>query len=179
MQRFCFLSIERAALFLLTVLVLVRFVWDPLIRSLWVFAFVPLGLAWFFGLLLALFGIGWAFRDHDRWNHRLRAAAAMPLALIGALLFSGVASDAGRRTFAGLHLATHQSEMAAAQARAGVGNPASLRYIEGIPDGGVAIIRSSASRPETLPNTEALRLTGERIQRCSTIGGDDYVCEYD
>lgn len=179
MRRFRLLPTERWALFLLSALIALRFVWDPLVRGLWILAFVPLGLAWLVGLLLALFGLGWALRDHDLWHDRVRAAAAMPLALILAVLLGGVASDAGRRASAALHLATHDSQMAAAQAREGAGNPALLPYIEGVPDGGVAIIRSSSLRPEELPGSEQLRLTGERIRHCGAIGGDDYVCGYD
>lgn len=173
------LPAEWAALAVLAILLLIGFVWDPLIRQISLFIAIPLVLTLLIAILLAMFAVWWAFLDYDRWPDRLRAMAAMPLALLGALLFGGVVADAGRRTFAALHLATHGAEMIVAQARAGAGRPVSLHYVEGFPDGGVSIIRSPAGRPEGLSTLHQIRLTGERIRRCGAIGGDDYVCSYD
>lgn len=53
-----------------------------------------------------------------------------------------------------------------------------MRYMEGVPDGGVAIIRSDRD-PTRLATAEQLAMVGEDINRCRPLMGRDWLCGYD
>jgi len=167
---------ERVALGLFALLVLSIMIHDWMIRSIWVLWYVPLALLGGSGVLLAVFNFGVGLRDGLDWPDKLRSALAVPLALIGAALLSVL--GVGRVLEASVFLIANQANMEVAQPEAGPGQPAALRYIEGVPDGGVAIIRSPVP-PRALPVKVQMRLTGERIRTCRPILFAAYPCTYD
>jgi hypothetical protein len=151
---------ERVALGLSVLLIVSILIHDWMIRSIWIFWLIPLVLLWGSGLLLAVFNFWFGLRDGQDVPRKLRGALAVPAAVLCATLVS--LSGVGQVVAASAFLAAHRSDMAQAEAKAGPGQPAALRYIEGVPDGGVAIIRSPVP-PRTLPVKVQLRLTGERF----------------
>jgi len=167
---------ERVALRLSAWLVASILINDWMIRSIWVFWLIPLSLLWGTAVVLAIFHIGFSLRDGEDWSRKVRGAVAVPLALLSIplLWFTGVGRVVGASAF----LATHRSEMGLAQAKAGSGQSAALPYIEGVFDGGVAIIWSPVP-PRSLEVKVQLRLTGERIRACRAILFDAYACNYD
>lgn len=91
---------------------------------------------------------------HQTSRTRMHLGRILPLAAMGAaMLFSSFAMDAlsshQKKAFAELH----QHELAGKPPRAVV-------YREGIPDGGVAIVRSPGRNPEGLTQAVMIDLTG-------------------
>jgi hypothetical protein len=84
----------------------------------------------------------------------------------------------GSRSMASLYLLSHIEEMEQAQRAAGTGQPAAIEYVEGIPDGGQAIVRSDVL-PSELSQRVQLKLTGERIKRCRRIIRGSWLCSFD
>lgn len=54
-----------------------------------------------------------------------------------------------------------------------------LPFKSGIPDGGVAIIRTIGLSPDKLTQHQMIDLVGERIQWCSVLRDSYYLCGYD
>ncbi|MBX7482611.1 hypothetical protein [Qipengyuania qiaonensis] len=57
--------------------------------------------------------------------------------------------------------------------------PSAVTYWEGMPDGGIAIVRSPGRDPATLPQTKMLDLTGERIKSCRALDAQLWSCHFD
>ena len=167
---------EKVALGLFVILVASVLIHDWMLRTIWVFWLIPLLLMWGTAVLLAIFNIGFGLRDGEGWARKTRGAVAVPLALGCAALLS--ITGVGRVVAASAYFYWHHGEMDLAQAKAGPGQPVALPYLEGIPDGGVAIIRSAVP-PRTLPVKVQLRLTGERITFCRPILFGAYACAFD
>lgn len=111
--------------------------------------------------------------DHHPSRLRMQLGRTLPLvSLIVALLLNSTIHSAlstrQLRTFAQLH----SKEL--------IGDPPrAVIYREGIPDGGVAIIRSPGQNPEGLSRSVMTDLTGERIKTCSAMNDSDWVCHFD
>lgn len=153
--------------------------WPWLYNRIGIGAILPAALYW----LLALgFSIGRgidAWKDPDAPRRRkVRRMAAIPAAVVAALIVN-TALAPGERLAAKLSLAQRQAEMKVAQRKAGWGRAAAIPYVEGTPDGGLALIRYTCGDPAKLLPREHLRLTGERIRACRRIGLDDWLCSYD
>lgn len=104
---------------------------------------------------------------------RMHIGRVLPLvALIVATLLSFAVDEAiamrKMRNFAQLH----DKELAGDPPRAVV-------YREGIPDGGVAIVRLPGRNPERLGQGVMVDLTGERIRSCRPISNSDWSCHFD
>lgn len=167
---------ERIAIVVLAVLMVPTFFSATLYRAFW-FLGPLLLLLWGLALLIAVFHVGFALKDpHDGTAARLRAALAVPASVaVATALHLGVAL--GPRVEASAYLLSHSAGMDAAQREAGAGQPAALPYLEGVPDGGQAIIRSSEP-PNNLPGEEQYRLTAGRITGCDRIIPDAWLCRY-
>jgi len=169
---------ERAALVIFSLLFASTFVEGWLYRQFWILGFGALALLWFAAILAALVYTTVAIRDPAlTGDARTRAVAAVPAAL-ALVLFSKFGLDLGSRAEASGYLLIHSSEMRRAQERAGPMRPASINFLQGIPDGGEAIIRWNGD-PTQLAQTDQVKLTGERIKRCSRIVPDAWLCGYD
>lgn len=57
--------------------------------------------------------------------------------------------------------------------------PRSVIYVDGVPDGGIAIIRSPLSNPTGFTQREMVELTGERIKSCNRLDDRDWACRFD
>lgn len=57
--------------------------------------------------------------------------------------------------------------------------PRSVIYRQGVPDGGIAIVRSPGDNPEDFAQGLMLDLTGERIKSCEPITEVDWSCYFD
>ncbi|WP_374139780.1 hypothetical protein [Sphingomonas sp. 32-62-10] len=147
------------------------FLYDYLVQSIWLLgALIAFGL-WFIAVLGAIIGIGEGLIRRDRAWRRFAPAFVLVIAL---LLVSPV-SSIGRWTLARLYLARHAEDFGPATA----GGARSMRYIEGVPDGGRAIIHSPRQHPATFSSADMAALTGERIRDCQRLRNDDYLCGYD
>ena len=167
---------QRVALGVFAVLTLTILLHDSMVRWISILWLIPLVIVWGIALLLAVFHIFFALREEEGWRRKSRAALAVPAAIILAVSLS--VSGVGRVISASAYLFVHRDEMARAQIEAGPGMPAAMRYIEGVPDGGVAIIRS-LTHPLALPVKTQIALTGERIRGCRRILFDAFACPYD
>jgi hypothetical protein len=104
---------------------------------------------------------------------RMHIGRVLPIAaLIVAMLLSFAVDNAmsirQMRNFAQLH----DKELAGYPPRAVI-------YREGIPDGGVAIVRLPGRNPEGLNQGTMFKLTGERIRSCRPISNSDWSCHFD
>lgn len=169
------LPIERLALLLFVLLFLFAGAQAWLYQRIWVGVLM-------LDVIVLLIVAGWtclavveAFRRYDTVMVRLRAAAAIPLAGVAAFLLAPLAA----RGAAHVYLLQHQAELGAIRRKAPPGAAIAFPYLEGIPDGGVAIIDSPRGRPEALAQRVQLELTGERITGCSTLRGTIYLCNFD
>jgi hypothetical protein len=111
--------------------------------------------------------------DHHPSRLRMHIGRILPLsALVVAMLLSSVAidalSDRRKQAFARLH----SVELAGPPPRAVV-------YREGIPDGGIAIVRSPGRNPEGFAQAIMIDLTGERIKSCEPVSDRDWSCHFD
>ena len=167
---------ERIAATLFVLLMSSVLIDDWMLRRLWVFWKIPLAILWASALIFAVIYVGVSLRDGEGWARKVRGAVAIPLVMAGAALL--LLSGAGRVVAASVFLFAHGEEMEIAQARAGPGQAVAIPYLEGVPDGGVAIIRSAIS-PGALPVHVQMRLTGERIRSCRPILFAAFVCGYD
>ncbi|WP_448659420.1 hypothetical protein ACPVPU_02900 [Sphingomonas sp. CJ99] len=57
--------------------------------------------------------------------------------------------------------------------------PKAVTYVEGIPDGGVAIVRSPGRNPVTFDQSLMVDLTGERIRSCNALDDRNWSCHFD
>ena len=57
--------------------------------------------------------------------------------------------------------------------------PRAVVYRQGIPDGGIAIVRSPGRNPEGFSQAVMLQLTGERIKSCEKVSDLDWSCHFD
>lgn len=174
-MRVRLLAAEKYAIFAFLLLCLLNFADAEIYSRFWVLGMGVVALVWVIVLIVAVASVIWAFKDHHPPLDALRAAAAMPIAIVVAILTAPLATWCAGL----LYLNLHESEFVSARLSAPPGTAAAIPYIQGIPDGGVAIIETRGFRPETLPQTEMLRLTGERIKRCRPLRGDYYLCGYD
>lgn len=132
--------------------------------------------AWFFlGIIAVCSAIVTLFSkpSYHPSHWRMHTGRVLPLAaLIVAILLSFAVDNAmsmrQMRNFAQLH----NKELAGDPPRAVV-------YREGIPDGGVAIVRLPGSNPERLGQGVMVDLTGERIRSCRPISNSDWSCHFD
>lgn len=104
---------------------------------------------------------------------RLHAGRTLPLAgLLAGIVLGSVAMDTistrQQRTFA------DQNE----NALAGIA-PRAVVYRQGVPDGGIAIVRSPKRNPEGFTQATMIELTGERIKSCQRISETDWSCHFD
>ncbi|NJC05687.1 hypothetical protein GGQ97_001480 [Sphingomonas kaistensis] len=150
-----------------------------LYQRFWVLSFVPV-------LLLIIVVIGFAIgKSIDAIKERelparlrWRKAVAVPLMVGGFWTLDALTGLTSRASALG-YLLANQDAMIAAQRDAGPGLAASIPYLQGVPDGGIRIIRHAGGDPADLSQAEHLRLTGERIQGCRRIGRRDWTCSYD
>lgn len=110
---------------------------------------------------------------HHASRTRMHLGRILPLSALGlATLLSFVVMDAlsihQKRAFAN----SHQRELAGEPPRAVV-------YREGIPDGGIAIVRSPRRNPEDFRQSVTVDLIGERIKSCESVSETDWACHYD
>jgi len=172
------LATERTAVVVFCLLVLGAALGAELYRRLWVLALLLTALLWLIALSMMIANLVSAIRDNGLTSReRVRSGAAVPLAIALFLLLSWVAA-LPERAAASLYLTFHQAQFAVAVSHAGPTQAAAIPYLEGVPDGGVAIVHSPVVRPEQLSQEEQVRLTGERIHRCRRIVGA-WLCGYD
>ncbi|GAA4003191.1 hypothetical protein [Sphingomonas humi] len=169
---------ERLALLLGAIYIFLNLIWKELYDRYWIFAAIPHLIFWIVVLAFAIDRAASARHKDHLPPQRRRAAVAIPLVL-GSLWFVETFVGVTPRLLAASSLALRSEEMADAQSKAGPGRAASIPYLEGIPDGGVKIIRYAEGNPKDLSQAEQLRLTGERIHGCKRIGRQDWLCGYD
>lgn len=104
---------------------------------------------------------------------RMTVGRVLPLIALAAGLYlsslaSGALVDHRMQAFA----EAHGNELTGPEPRAVV-------YRAGIPDGGVAIVRSTKRNPETLEQGAMIDLTGERIKSCRRLNESDWACHFD
>lgn len=110
---------------------------------------------------------------HHTSRLRMHLGRVLPLTSMGvAILFSSVAMDTLSRHQKKAFADSHQHDLAGKPPRAVV-------YREGIPDGGIAIVRSPGRNPEGLTQAAMLELTGERIKSCEPVSDSDWACHFD
>ncbi|UUR08062.1 hypothetical protein [Sphingomonas glaciei] len=149
-----------------------------LYQRFWILSFIPFLLLFIVFLGFAIGKIIDATKDRDlapslRW----RKALAVPLMVGGFWAVDGLTALTSR-TSAQAFLFSHREAMNAAERKVGPGQAVAMRYLEGIPDGGVAIIRSDLE-PTRLPVQRQLELVGENMNRCRPLLGRDWLCGYD
>jgi hypothetical protein len=165
---------EKIAIAVFALLFVLAFAQVELYRRFWVLGVLGSGLIWFVVIAWAVVRIPEALHRHDAATMRFRSVATIPMAILAAWLLSPAAEWGAVY----LHLLTHQYELDAARAQAGPGKAVSIRYIEGVPDGGVAIIDSPLVRPEALTPNEKVRLTNGNMQSCWRLRGTIYACGF-
>lgn len=133
-------------------------------------------LAWLLiALLAAVAALATLFLrpDHHPSHLRMNLGRILPLA---ALILAGLSSTAILDAFAKREMRAfaqlHSAHLAGPPPRAVI-------YREGIPDGGVAVVRSPGRNPESLPQAAMIDLTGERIKSCEPLSETDWSCHYD
>jgi hypothetical protein len=149
-----------------------------LYQRFWVLSFIPILLLFLVFLGFTIGKIIDAIKDRDlspslRW----RKALAVPLMVGGFWLVDGLTgftSVASAQAF----VFAHRDAMLAAEQKAGPGEAVAMRYLDGVPDGGVAIIRANLD-PTKLPTKRQLKLVGENINRCRPLFGRDWLCGFD
>lgn len=149
-----------------------------LYQRFWVLSVIP-------GLLLFIVFMGLAIgktidaiKDCDLpSSRRWRKALAVPLLVGGFWVLDGL-TGLTSRTSAQAFVFAHRDAMIAAERKAGPGEAVAMRYLEGIPDGGVAIIRADHD-PSRLPTPRQVDLVGEDINRCRPLLGRDWLCRFD
>ena len=131
---------------------------------------------WLIALLIAAFVATKAIFARPRWHPsglRMKVGRVLP----SVALFVGVAvswaattelANARMRAFA----AEHSHELAGPGARA-------IVYREGVPDGGIAIIRSQNRKPTEFSQALIADLVGERVQSCRRLDDRDWACRFD
>jgi len=124
-------------------------------------------------ILLSIFGAIWArsYTGLIRW----RAGLIAPCLLAIAVILCGPAAFISRYTSAYLYLHSHHDEFRGSTVK----GYSVLPFREGIPDGGLAIIRTDLLRPDRLPQSSMVNLVGERIHYCDKIRQVYYRCAYD
>lgn len=106
-------------------------------------------------------------------HFRMHLGRFLPVMAMGAaMLLSAAALDAFSRHQMNAFAKLHESKLAGPPPRA-------IVYREGIPDGGIAIIRSPGQNPEGFDHPAMLELTGEPIKSCASLSDRDWVCHFD
>lgn len=169
---------ERTALFMVLVALVIGLSWATIYRLYWILSFIP----WLLFYMVFLgFTVGKAldaFWDRDLTRGlRWRKALAVPLIVGSFMVFDGV-TKLTSRTSAYLFLWTHEDELDAAERKAGIGRPAVLPYLKGVPDSGSAIIRSSID-PTKLARRRQQWLVSGTILSCHRLRRHDWLCSYD
>jgi hypothetical protein len=123
---------------------------------------VGLGFLWVTAPLLAIIHTAGAVRDPEiEGRRRVRAIASAPIA-IALVLASKFGLSLGQRLEASAYLMFHRDEMMEAERRAAPGEAAEIKFVEGIPDGGLAIVRWHK----------------EPIRNCRRIWPRAWLCHY-
>ena len=111
--------------------------------------------------------------DYQSSHFRMHLGRVLPLiAMAASMLVSSVALDAFSSRQMAAFAKLHESKLAGPTPRA-------ILYREGIPDGGIAIIRSPGQNPEEFDQPVMLELTGERIKSCTSLSDRDWSCHFD
>ena len=111
--------------------------------------------------------------DRHHSNFRMGLGRLLPVAaLIIAVLLNSVVYDAFTKRQMQMFAKSHSEELVGPSPRAVV-------YREGIPDGGIAIVRSPGRNPEGFTQGVMIALTGERIKSCKPISSSDWSCHFD
>ena len=167
-------AVEWTALASAALLLSLRFFSDWLYIEFWFLGALLTFVVWVVAGLVAVFSIGWAFDGHE---HPVRRGLAMPLTLLLVFFLSHPVGSFGRLVFARMEIAENR-HLIEAEAALNPGRAISIPYIDGIPDGGVAIIRSAVD-PRSLPAEERMRLVGETMHHCSSVKEGYFACSYD
>lgn len=176
-MRLNLLPPERVAIAAFVLLFATTFLWAALYRWLWFVGPLLILAIWFTVAVIALFNLGFAFRDpYPSWRQRLRAAAAIPLAISLVLLVNATVAI-GPRVEASVYLKLHASEMERAEAAAAPSRPAVIPYVEGVPDGGQAILRSERN-PMLLAEKTRNALVDGDMRVCRRIIGAAWLCSF-
>lgn len=111
--------------------------------------------------------------EHHPSRVRMVLGRILPLFAMGvAILLSSFAMDALLSNRMQAFANSHQHELAGKA-------PQAVIYLEGIPDGGVAIVRSPGRNPEGFSQAVMIDLTGERIKSCKPLNDTDWACHFD
>ena len=153
--------------------------WVWLYNRFWIFGGLAFLLFWIVALS-TVFGRGIdAAKNPDLSSGaKMRAIIAIPLFLLAAKVVD-VEWSLGVRVAARIAIEGRSAELEEAQRKAGAGQAAAIPYMEGVPDGGAALIRYAGGNPAKLAWAEQSRLVGENIYLCRTIGRSDWICWYD
>lgn len=169
---------ERIGIGLALVALALGLAWATLYQRFWILSFLPWLL---FFIVLIGFALGRgidAVKDRDLpSNIRWRKGLAIPL-IVGGVLMLDTLTERTFETSARLFLWTHQDELDAAEPKAGPGRPVALQFIQGVPDGGVAMIRSKVD-PTRLDDGWHRWLVSEPINECRKLRGRDWLCWFD
>ena len=99
---------------------------------------------------------------------RILPITAMVLAMLLSSVVMNTISNREKRAFA------YQNEHTLAGTP-----PQAVVYREGVPDGGIAIVRSPERNPEYFAQDVMLDLTGEHIRSCQRLSEIDWSCHFD
>ena len=170
------LPFETAATIAFVALTAIELSYGPIANATWILGGLAWLLLWFVGIVLAGGGIMLALASaSERPLHRWRGALAMPLALAASAWLQRPAFDWGARLHAEWALRRDPSLMQAAAARPA--RPQLFTLVEGIPDGGSAIVY----KPGPPPSMTALarQIAGRMISRCDRLRAAWYLCSLD
>lgn len=169
---------EKIGIGLTLVAIVLGLSWAFLYQRLWVLSLLP-------SLLLFIVFMGFAIGKSIDANKepelpvrlRWRKALAIPF-MVGGFWTLDALTGLTSRVSAQAFLLANRDAMTAAEQKAGPGRAVAMRYVEGIPDGGVAIIRSDLN-PTLLPTSEQRGLVNENISCCRPLLGRDWLCGFD
>jgi hypothetical protein len=169
---------EKIGIGLTLVAIVLGLSWAFLYQRFWVLSFLP-------SLLFFIVFIGFAIgKSIDAIKEpelsaglRWRKALAVPL-MVGGFWMLDALTGLTSRVSAQAFLLADPDAMKAAEQKAGPGRAVAMPYIEGIPDSGVAIIRSDLD-PTLLPTSEQRGLVNENINGCRPLLGRDWLCSFD
>ena len=135
----------------------------------WTVAWAIIGFVAFCAALATLF-----FKpDQHGANWRRHIGRALPLiAMAIALPLNWAAMDMLAKRDLRSFAQSHEQALSGPAPRA-------VTYREGIPDGGIAIVRSPGHNPERFSQVVMVELTGERLRSCNAISDMDWACRFD